>query len=150
MVVQIRNFTMIQNCVTPFKTRFIAFHLIWAKLAYLAWDHSTTIWRHTLDDVTVSVRSLWMTPKSFLFSVFDKIDLNLLPPKPERVEKNNFQKMFFSGVKFMGDIIPNVPRDLFTYIPDPGTMTIQLQDFYTCLLLRSCLEKWTIEACIFW
>jgi hypothetical protein len=52
--------------------------------------------------------------------VFDNVDLNLLPPKPERQVKTNFQKMFFSGTKFLGDVIPNVPEDLFSLIPNPG------------------------------
>ncbi len=52
--------------------------------------------------------------------VYDKVDLNLLPSKPDRAVKTNLQKMFFSGVKFLGDVIPNVPEDLFSLMPNPG------------------------------
>ena len=59
------------------------------------------------------------------FFEYFQVDLNLLPPKPDRQVKTDFQKMFFSGTKFIADVIPNVPKELFTYFPDPGGFTSQ-------------------------
>ena len=45
---------------------------------------------------------------------------NLLTVQPEPQVKTDFQKMVFSGVKFMSDVVPNVPKSLFTYAPEIG------------------------------
>ena len=60
---------------------------------------------------------------------FDAVDPKLLPQKPDRPVKTNFQKMLFSGVQLAADVIPNVPKSLFSYAPEIGDQNL----IYSCL-----------------